>query len=232
MDHPVANRENWIKARQALLVEEKQLFRAHDALKAKRRTLPWLPVEKDYVFETKGGKKSLAELFDGKSQLVVYHLMYAPQWDSPCEHCSFWADHFDGVRLHIGQRDANLIAISRAPVSQLEAHKKRMGWNFQWASAAGNSFPYDFLASFTDEEVASKSAFFNYVQADPLTTDREGVSVFFKDSDEKIYLTYATFARGIDMLNGTYNYLDLCPKGRDEESLEYPQEWVKFHDEY
>lgn len=226
------SKSDWIKARQELLAQEKAIFRAHDEVKAKRRALPWMAVEKDYTFETNEGQKSLSDLFGDKSQLIVYHFMFSPDWETPCEHCSFWADHFDSLRWHLGQRDAAFTAVSRATLSQINDFKKRMGWQFPWASAGASSFPYDFLASFTAEEVANKSAFFNFADTDPFTTDREGASVFYKNADGQIFLTYATFARGIDMLNGTYNFLDICPKGRNEQDLPFPQAWVKFHDEY
>lgn len=232
--HKVVSREAWIGARKALLAEEKKLFKLHDRLKAKRRALPWVKVEKDYVFAGPDGKESLAELFDGKSQLVVYHFMFDPESDEGCAHCSFWADHFDSVNVHLGQRDTAFVVISRAPLKKLRAFQKRMGWKFKWLSSGDGEFNYDFQASFTPEQIARGAAMFNYARVPVEFTDmsdRESASAFYRDKSGAVFHTYSTFARGIDLLNTTYNVLDLTAKGRDEDP-EAAQDWVRYHDEY
>jgi predicted dithiol-disulfide oxidoreductase (DUF899 family) len=216
----------------AFLKKEKKFAKLGDQLARERRALPWVKVEKDYLFEGPEGKVSLADLFGTKSQLIVYHFMFAPEWDQGCPHCSFWADHYDSIGLHLGQRDASFSAISRAPIAKIEAFKKRMGWKFRWVSSGGTSFNYDFNASFTPEENREGTAFYNYRRGDAGASDREGASVFYKDSTGAIYHTYSTFARGIDALNGTYHFLELTPKGRDEGGFEGPQDWVRHHDKY
>lgn len=233
-EHSVVSREEWLTARQALLKEEKELFRLYDRLKEKRRALPWVKVDKAYVFAGPDGKESLASLFAGKHQLIVYHFMFGPDWEGGCPHCSFWADHYDSTRWHLGQRDTSFVAISRAPVQKIEAFRARMEWKFKWLSAADNDFNFDFHASFRPEEIQAGSAVFNYTKVDPAMTrmtEREGVSAFYKDDQGAIYHTYSTWARGIDLLNTTYNFLDLTAKGRDEDA-DSPQSWVKHHDKY
>jgi len=227
--HRIVSHDAWIEARNALLAKEKAFTRERDALSRARRELPWEKVEKRYVFETHSGPRTLDELFDGRSQLVVYHFMFAPDWKEGCPHCSFWADNFNGVVVHLRQRDVTMLAISRAPLAKIDAFKKRMGWTFKWVSSGGTDFNYDFTASFTPEAVASKAALYNYSTLAPGTTDREGVSVFYKDHSGVIFHTYSSYARGIDLLNTAYNYLDLVPKGRDE--IEHPG-WVRHHDRY
>jgi predicted dithiol-disulfide oxidoreductase (DUF899 family) len=231
--HPVVSREEWLQARQVLLQEEKALFRAHDALKAKRRALPWVRVDKPYEFDGAKGKESLATLFAGHHQLLVYHFMFAPENDAGCPHCSFWADHYDGPGSHLGQRDTALVVISRAPFAKLDAFKRRMGWKFKWVSSGASDFNYDFNASFTPELIRSGRAMFNFAPVDPSSgmADREGLSAFYRDDDGAIYHTYSTFARGIDLLNTTYNFLDLTAKGRDEHP-DSTQDWVRYHDRY
>jgi predicted dithiol-disulfide oxidoreductase (DUF899 family) len=223
------SREEWIKARKRLLAKEKEFTRARDKLSELRRALPWEPVTKDYVFDGPQGRQTLSELFDGRSQLVVYHFMFAPEWDAGCPHCSHWADSFDRPIVHLNQRDVTMIAISRAPYEKLAAYRKRMGWNFKWMSSAANDFNYDFNVSFTPQDLKKKKAVYNFGQ-DPGFTDREGISVFYKDPKGRIFRTYSTFARGIDLLSTDYNYLDLTPRGRDE-GKRGPY-WVKRHDEY
>ncbi len=226
----VVSREAWIKARKALLAKEKKLTRERDKLSAARRALPWEAVTKDYVFEGPDGKKSLSDLFDGRSQLIVDHFMFHPSWDAGCPHCSRWADSFDRPIVHLNHRDVTMIAVSRAPYEKLAAYHRRMGWSFKWVSSFGNDFNYDFGVSFTPAEMKARKAFYNFTQQDPFAPEREGVSVFHKDKKGRIYRTYSTFARGIDALNVYYPYLDLVPKGRDE-GARGPY-WVKRHDEY
>ena len=233
-NRPVVSAAKWLTARQALLKEEKKLFRLHDRLKEKRRALPWVRVEQDYVFDGPNGKETLDDLFAGKSQLVVYHFMFDPAEAEGCAHCSFWADHFDGANLHFGARDTTLAVISRAPRKTLRAFQKRMGWKFKWLSSGGNDFNYDFHASFAPEQIRSGKAMFNYAKVPAAMadmSDREGASAFYRDRDGTIYHTYSTFARGIDLLNTTYNFLDLTAKGRDE-TPETKQAWVRYHDCY
>lgn len=233
-EHKVVSRDAWIAARKKFLVEEKKFFRLHDRLKEKRRALPWFHVDKEYIFDGPDGKETLADLFAGRSQLVVYHFMFDPNDDEGCAHCAFWSDHFDSLSHHIGQRDTSFAVISRAPLKKLRAHQKRMGWKFKWLSSGGNEFNYDFQASFTPEQIASGKAMFNYapIPADfTEMTDREGASAFYREKKGDIYHTYSTWARGIDLLNTTYNFLDLTAKGRDE-NPEASQDWVDFHDRY
>jgi predicted dithiol-disulfide oxidoreductase (DUF899 family) len=233
-EREVVPREDWLVARKALLREEKELFRLHDRLKERRRKLPWVKIGKDYTFDGPDGRETLVDLFDGKSQLLIYHFMFNPANEAGCAHCSFWADHYDGVRWHIGQRDTAFVAVSRAPLKKIRAFKKRMGWKFKWLSSAGSDFNFDFQASFSPAQIASGAAMFNYAKVDHGMTgmsDREGVSAFFRDKTGAIYHTYSTWARGIDLLNTTYNFLDLTAKGRDEDP-QAPQDWVRHHDKY
>jgi predicted dithiol-disulfide oxidoreductase (DUF899 family) len=226
-DHPVVSHEAWLAARTAFLAKEKEFTKLRDELSEQRRELPWEKVEKSYRFEGPQGKQTLAELFGKRSQLMVYHFMFAPEWDEGCEHCSFWADNFNGIDVHLQHRDVSFVAISRAPLAKLEAFKKRMGWNFRWLSSGGSDFNYDFQASFKPEDIKKQSVLYNYRKIDFDMTDREGVSAFIKDEKGQIFHTYSTYARGIDLLNGAYNFLDLAPKGRDEHGP-----WLEFHDHY
>ena len=228
--HKVVSHQDWVKARQALLAKEKKFTRLREELSQERRGLPWESVAKDYQFEGPQGRESLAELFAGRSQLIVYHFMFGPDWNAGCPHCSFWADSFDGVITHLQQRDVTMVAISRAPYEKLKAYQKRLGWSFKWLSSGETSFNFDYQASFTPDELAKKQALYNYVQQDPGHPEREGVSVFFKDDSGEIFHTYSTYARGIDIVNTAYHYLDLVPKGRDENGR--PQFWVRRRDEY
>lgn len=228
--HAVVTEKAWLAARKKLLAKEKALTRNRDKLAAARRALPWQAVTKDYVFEGADGRKSLAELFDGRSQLIVYHFMFGPGWGQGCPHCSRWADSFDGAIVHLKARDVTMIAISRAPYSELAPYHQRMGWRFKWYSSNGNDFNWDFHVSFTPEQVRRKKAFYNFGEQDPFASEREGVSVFFKDKKGKIFRTYSTFARGIDAFSVDYQYLDLTPKGRDERGK--GPFWVRRHDEY
>ena len=214
--HTVVSRKDWLAARKALLVKEKKFTRLRDELSQARRDLPWVKVDKEYVFDGPTGKETLSELFERRSQLVVYHFMFGPDWDAGCKHCSFWADNFNDIIQHLNHRDVTMIAASRAPYNKLTAYKKRMGWNFKWVSSGGTDFNFDYHVSFTPEEEANKQAFFNYTYQDPDSSDREGASVFYKDPKGNVFHTYSTYARGIDMVNTAYHYLDLVTKGRDE----------------
>ena len=226
----VVSRDEWISARRKLLAKEKEFTRARDKLSELRRALPWEAVTKDYVFEGPQGKQKLSELFDGRSQLIVYHFMFAPEWEAGCPHCSHWADSFDRAIVHMNHRDATMIAVSRAPYAKLAGYHLRMGWTFKWMSSFDNDFNYDFNVSFTPQEVRKKKGFYNFVEQDVGVSDREGISVFYKDRKGRIFRTYSAFARGIDMMSVDYQYIDLTPKGRDE-GKRGPY-WVKRHYEY
>jgi len=228
--HKIATREKWMAARKKLLAKEKQLTRLADKLSKERRALPWEAVTKEYVFDGPNGRQTLEQLFDGRSQLVVYHFMFGPDWDAGCPHCSRWADNFNGIIVHLNQRDVSMVAVSRAPYEKLAAYRQRMGWSFKWVSSSGNDFNFDFNVSFTPEEVKSKKAFYNFKTQDPGVDEREGVSVFAKDAKGKVYRAYSTFARGIEALNLDYKYMDVVPKGRDEGGR--GPFWVRRHDEY
>jgi len=230
-NHAVVSHDQWIAARTRLLAKEKEFTRAGDEVNRLRRALPWKRVEKAYVFEGPDGKETLAELFAGRSQLFVYHFMFAPEAQEGCAHCSFWADHYDGAGLHLSHRDVTFVAVSRAPLAKIEPFKRRMGWRFKWVSSAGTDFNYDFGVSFPPDQVARGAVFYNYETMDAAMPDREGASVFYKDRTGTVFHTYSCYARGIDMLNGTYHMLDLVPKGRDEDPDD-PQSWVRYHDRY
>ena len=229
-DHPVVSHEEWLSVRTAFLVKEKEFTRLRDELSQQRRDLPWEAVNKEYVFEGANGKQTLPELFEGRSQLIVYHFMFGPDWEAGCPHCSHWADNFNGIIVHLNQRDVTMIAVSRAPYSKLAAYERRMGWNFKWVSSFETDFNFDYHVSFTPEESARKEAFYNFTMQDPQSSEREGVSVFYKDPTGSVFHTYSTYARGIDMLNVDYHYFDLTPKGRDEDGR--GPFWVRRHDEY
>jgi predicted dithiol-disulfide oxidoreductase (DUF899 family) len=229
--HKVVSPKQWLAARMALLDEEKKFMHLHDQLKQMRRNLPWTKVKKEYVFKGPEGKETLAALFAGKRQLIVYHFMFHPDDIQGCPHCSFWADHFDSLSHHLPQRDTTLVVISRAPFKKLARFKRRMGWKFKWVSSSRNDFNYDFHVSFTPEDIRAGNVFYNYVKSGMEMENREGISTFYQDRSGAVFHTYSTFARGIDLLNTTYNFLDLTAKGRDE-NPERPQDWVHYHDRY
>jgi predicted dithiol-disulfide oxidoreductase (DUF899 family) len=230
-EHTVVSHANWIAARKAFLVKEKKFSKLRDELARQRRALPWEKVGTNYLFDGPDGKETLADLFDDKSQLVTYHFMFGPDWREGCPHCSFWADHYDSVNWHIGQRDTTLVVVSRAPMKDIAAFKKRMGWKFNWVSSLRNTFNFDLNVSFTPEQIKSGKMIYNYAPLDMKIDEREGVSAFYKDKRGDIYHTYSAYARGIDLLNTTYNFLDLTAKGRDE-NPEASQNWVRYHDGY
>jgi predicted dithiol-disulfide oxidoreductase (DUF899 family) len=227
----VVSQKQWLTARKKLLVKEKRFMKLHDALKLQRRKLPWVKIEKEYVFEGPNGEVTLADLFGGKSQLIVYHFMFGPGWEEGCAHCSFWADHFDSVNHHIGQRDTAFAVISRAPLAEIEPFKKRMGWRFDWVSSNGTDFNFDFNVSFTPEQIKKGVLPYNYTQIKMKIDELQGLSAFYKDQKGDLYHTYSSYARGIDLMNNTYNFLDLTAKGRDE-NPETTQAWVRYHDKY
>lgn len=228
--HQVVSHEEWNSARTAFLEKEKEFTRLRDDLNRQRRALPWELVSKQYRFEGPSGSETLAELFDKRSQLVMYHFMFGPEWDEGCPHCSFWADHYDGMGIHLNHRDVTFVVSSLAPLAKIEAFRKRMGWSFKWVSTFQSDFNFDYHVSFTEEEVARGKAFYNYANAKIDEQEYQGLSVFYKDERGAIFHTYSCYARGIDMLNGTYQFLDLVPKGRDEGDS--PQDWVRHHDRY
>jgi predicted dithiol-disulfide oxidoreductase (DUF899 family) len=229
--HRVLSHEEWLDARKRYLSKEKEFTRLRDELSRQRRELPWERVDKSYVFAAPEGKVTLADLFAGKSQLVVYHFMFDPSWEAGCKSCSFWADNYNPIVVHLNHRDANLVAISRAPLAKLEAYRKRMGWNFRWVSSSSNDFNHDYQVSSSPDEVAKGASTYNY-RASKMTGERPGISVFHKDEDGNIFHTYSTYERGLDMLNGAYHILDLLPKGRDEDGLDFSMSWLRRHDEY
>jgi predicted dithiol-disulfide oxidoreductase (DUF899 family) len=230
-NHPVVSHEKWLSERTKFLAKEKEFTRLRDDLSRQRRELPWEKVEKRYVFDGPDGKQTLSDLFGKRSQLAVYHFMFSPEWDEGCKHCSFWADNFNGIIVHLNHRDVTFVAVSRAPLARLEAFKKRMGWTFKWVSSFQNDFNYDYGVSFTPEQLQKGTAYYNYSRDNPGFPDREGTSVFYKDESGALFHTYSAYARGIDMVNTAYHYLDLVPKGRDEDPGA-TQSWVRYHDRY
>ena len=228
--HAVVSRAQWIAARTAFLAKEKEFTRLRDQLNQQRRDLPWEAVTKNYVFEGPDGRQTLGDLFEGRSQLIVYHFMFGPDWEAGCPHCSFWADNFDPIVVHLNQRDVTMVAISRAPYRKITQYKERMGWSFKWLSSADTDFNFDFQASFRPEDLEKGIVFYNFKEQEETNPEREGASVFYRDASGKIFHTYSTYARGIDLVNTAYNYLDLVPKGRDEGSRS--QFWVRRRDEY
>lgn len=232
MDHPVVSRAEWLVARRELLAKEKEFTRQRDALSAARRELPWVKLDKDYVFEGPQGKTSLAERFGSKSQLIVYHFMLGPGWGEGCMSCSYLADHFDGMLPHLAARDVSFAVVSRAPRPEIEAFQKRMGWKFDWLSSHGSDFNRDFHVSFTPQELEQEKAFYNFSEGGFPSEEAPGASVFFKDDKGQVFHTYSCYARGLDILIGSYNFLDLTPKGRDEDDLEWTMQWIRHHDSY
>ena len=233
--HKIVSEKEWLAARKDLLAKEKEFTRARDALSAERRALPWVKVKKPYVFDTPQGAKTLAELFAGKSQLIIYHFMLGPGWDEGCPSCSYLADHFDGAAIHLANRDTAFVVVSRAPLAEIQTFKKRMGWRFPWVSSLGSDFNFDYGVSFSKEELAKGKIYYNYDSVeDPAYQNDElpGAGVFYKDAHGTVFQTYSAYARGLDILVGTYNMLDLTPKGRDEDELPWTMAWVRHHDKY
>jgi predicted dithiol-disulfide oxidoreductase (DUF899 family) len=233
VEHPrVVAQAEWLAARKELLAKEKNFTRQRDALSAQRRELPWVKVDKEYAFDTSSGKETLSDLFGGRSQLIVYHFMFGPEWEQGCPSCSLVSDHIDGAVVHLAQRDVTLAVVSRAPLAKIEAFQKRMGWRFKWASSYGNDFNWDYHVSFTREELAKGKVYYNYEMTEFSADEAPGTSVFYKDRSGEIFHTYSTYGRGGDLMIGTYNYLDLVPKGRDEDGLVFSMAWVRHHDRY
>jgi predicted dithiol-disulfide oxidoreductase (DUF899 family) len=232
VNHPVVSREQWNAERKTLLAREKELTRLRDQIARERRALSWVRIEKNYVFDTLEGPRTLSELFEGRRQLLVQHFMFAPGWEEGCKSCSFMADHSDGMNVHLAQRDVTLVAISRAPLAEIERFRQRMGWQFKWVSSHGNDFNRDFGVTFTPQEVAEGEVYYNYGMWPFPHEELPGVSVFYRDDAADVFHTYSTYGRGVEVMMGAYDLLDLTPKGRDEDSLNYTMEWVRHHDRY
>jgi predicted dithiol-disulfide oxidoreductase (DUF899 family) len=233
MQHQIVSREEWIAARKQLLKKEKELTKLRDKLSAERRELPWVKVEKEYVFDTTEGKKTLAELFDGRSQLIIQHFMFGPDWEAGCVGCSFGADHVDAAYMHLKHHDVTYVAIARAPLATLEAYRKRMGWRFPFVSSYGSDFNYDFNVSFTKDDLAKGKVYYNYEMTEASIDELPGASVFYKDEKGDVYHTYSSYARGGEEVLGAYMLLDMTPKGRNETGPNYNlMDWVRRHDEY
>ena len=230
--HKVVSRADWIAARKKFLIKEKEFTRAGDALSRQLRDLPWVRVDKEYIFEGPDGAQSFAELFDGRNQLITYHFMFGPDWEEGCPSCSYLADHFERAIIHLNQRDVTMVAVSRAPLEKLLAYKKRLGWNFKWLSSLENDFNFDYHVSFLPEERENGQVYYNYRHGSFPSDEAPGLSVFYKDGDGGIYHTYSSYGRGLDHLIGAYHYLDMVPKGRDEDDLSFPMAWVRRNDSY
>jgi predicted dithiol-disulfide oxidoreductase (DUF899 family) len=228
----IASREEWLRARQDLLTQEKELTRHYDAVAAARRALPWVRIEKEYVFDTVDGRKTLSELFDRRSQLIVRHFMFGPDWKEGCVGCSFASDHVGGALAHLQHHDVTYVAVSRAPLDRIESFRKRMGWVFPWVSSLASDFNSDFHVSFSEEELAKGEVFYNYRMTPASIADLSGVSVFYKDAGGQIFHTYSTYARGDEGGDTTYFYLDLTPEGRNETGRGNLGDWVRHHDRY
>lgn len=232
INNKVVSRDDWLEARRALLIREKEFTQQRDELSAQRRALPWVLVEKDYAFDTKTGGQTLSELFEGRSQLLIYHFMMGPDWEQGCKSCSFWADSFDGIDVHLAHRDVTFIAMSRAPLAKLEDFRKRMGWSFNWVSSAPSNFNLDYQVSFDPGQTRAGEAIYNYQPLTFETDEMPGISAFYRNETGEVFHTYSTYSRGLDLMNAAYNYLDLTPKGRDEDMLDGTMAWVKHHDRY
>ncbi len=228
----VVTQDQWLEARKALLAKEKAFTKARDDLSRERQSMPWVKIEKSYVFDGPDGKMSLSDLFGEASQLIVAHFMFGPDWEEGCPSCSFWADGYDPMVVHLAARDVAFACISRAPLEKLQAYKTRMGWSFNWVSSLGYDFNQDFGVSFSEDELAGGSVNYNYKNGPFPVTEAPGLSIFYKDSAGDIFHTYSCYARGLDMMNTAYHLLDLVPKGRDEAELPFTMAWVRRHDRY
>jgi predicted dithiol-disulfide oxidoreductase (DUF899 family) len=231
-EHKVVSRDEWIAARTAHLAKEKAFTRLRDELSRERRELPWVRVDKTYVFDGPGGQETLADLFAGRSQLIVQHFMFDPSWDEGCPSCSFWVDNFDGITGHLNHRDVSMVLVSKAPIESLQRYRERMGWRIKWVSSFHTDFNRDYHVSFRDDEREQRKAYYNYALGSFSANEAPGVSVFYRDASGAVFHTYSCYARGLDMLNGAYHLLDLVPKGRDEEGLPHSMAWLRRHDRY
>ena len=231
-NHRVVLKDEWIAERKKLLAREKELTHLRDQIARERRALPWVRIEKNYVFTAPEGPRTLADLFEGRRQLLVQHFMLGPGWEQGCQSCSFMADHSDGMSVHLAHRDVTLVAISRAPLAEIERFRSRMGWQFKWVSSHGTNFNYDFGVSFTPAERARGEVCYNYRLQPFESEELPGVSVFYKDDTGDVFHTYSAYRRGVEVMMGTYSLLDLVPKGRDERDVPHKMEWVRHHDRY
>ncbi|MEM7423104.1 MAG: thioredoxin family protein [Pseudomonadota bacterium] len=232
MTRRIVSRDAWLEARMKHLEDEKAFTRARDALSARRRALPWLRVEKDYVFQSAQGPRTLHDLFAGKSQLIVMHFMFGPDWDEGCPSCSFWADGYSGLEVHLAHRDTSLVAVSNTGVEKIERYRDRMGWTFDWVSSLGSEFNADHHVTFDPSDVAAGSVFYNYRSGGFPSTEAPGLSIFHRPDPETIVHTYSTYSRGLDMMNAAYHLMDLLPKGRDEAAGTFPMSWLRRKDQY
>lgn len=232
LDHPVVPADRWLAERKALMAREKELMRLHDQVARERRALPWERVDKAYVFDTLQGPRTLAELFGGRRQLLVQHFMLGPDWAQGCPSCSYMADHVDGMNVHLAHRDISFVAISRAPLAQIERFRERMGWQFDWVSSHGSDFNHDHGVSFTPQERATGEVYYNYAMRPFPIEEAPGVSVFYKDDAGRVFHTYSTYGRGVEVMMGAYNLMDLTPQGRGERDVPHKMEWVRHHDRY
>jgi predicted dithiol-disulfide oxidoreductase (DUF899 family) len=232
MNRPrIVSEAEWLIARKDLLTREKQLTRLRDEISRHRRELPWVKIDKEYLFDGPDGKETLADLFDGRTQLIVYHFMFGPGWEEGCKSCSFLADHFDGANWHLPHRDVTFVVVSRAALAEIKPFQKRMGWRFKWVSSHGSDFNFDYHVSATEDEQAEEKMYYNYETAELMSNEMPGLSVFYKDENGDIFHSYSAYARGLDILVGAYNFLDLVPKGRDE-NPDSTMDWVRRHDQY
>jgi predicted dithiol-disulfide oxidoreductase (DUF899 family) len=232
LSHPVVPRERWLAERNQLLAREKELTRMEDQVASERRALPWVRVDKDYVFDTPEGPRKLAELFHGRRQLLVQHFMLGPDWEQGCPSCSYMADHLDGMAPHLAARDVSFVAVSRAPLAQIDRFRRRMGWQFRWVSAHGSDFNHDFGVSFTPLQLAQGKVPYNYTQQPFPAEEAPGISVFVRNDAGEVFHSYSTYGRGVEVMMGTYRLLDLTPKGRAETNAAYTMDWVRHHDRY
>ena len=231
-DQKIVSRDEWITARREHLAKEKEFTRLRDQLSRERRELPWVRVDKTYVFDGPRGRETLADLFDGRSQLIVQHFMFDPSWDEGCKSCSFWVDNFNDIVVHLNHRDVTMVLVSKAPFEVLESYRKRMGWSIKWVSSFNTDFNRDYQVSFTDAEREQGRAVYNFARGSFPAPEGPGISVFCKDAEGAVFHTYSCYARGLDMLNGAYHLLDLVPKGRDEDGLPSSMAWLRHHDRY
>ena len=231
-NHPIVPGEQWLAERKALLAHEKELTRLRDRVASELRALPWVRIGKHYDFDAPEGRRTLADLFEGRRQLLVQHFMLGPGWEQGCPSCSFMADHIDGMNVHLAQRDVTFVAVSRAPLAEIERFRRRMGWQFKWVSSHGSDFNYDFRVSFTPDEKAAGELAYNYGTQPVQSEELPGISVFYQDDAGEIFHTYSTYGRGVEAMMGTYELLDLTPKGRDEDNLSFTMEWIRHHDRY
>jgi predicted dithiol-disulfide oxidoreductase (DUF899 family) len=230
--HSVVSNERWLAERKTLLAREKELLRLHDQIAQERRALPWVRIDKDYTFDTTEGRRMLADLFEGRRQLLVQHFMFGPGWEQGCPSCSFMADHTDGMNVHLAQRDITLLAVSRAPLVEIERFRLRMGWQFKWVSSYGSDFNHDFGVSFAPQELANGEVNYNFAMRSFPVEEAPGISVFYRSDAGEVFHTYSTYGRGVEVMMGAYNLMDLTPQGRDERDVAYKMEWVRHHDRY